>query len=1283
MPEERKNNAMTGLSLRLLGPMEVRVADTVVTGLEGTKAGALLAYLAMAGDEAVPRGRLAALFWPDLGDTAARNNLRQTLYQLRRRLAVPALGDAHVLHLGRDAVRIDSDTALQVDALALHPPPSCCGVTPRSHACRAALGAMQAAVTGYRGPFLAGFSAEALPAPVLDWLVGWREAARETAAATLDRLVACLTGAGAPERAAEPVRAYLAAEPLDERAHRLLMGILLRAERFDEAIAQYDHLAGLLRRELDVDPAAETVALCERARARREQHRLAAEDAPENTLERRPVTAVGVHFRPGGDGDPEARAAHVAAASRAVKAIAGHYGGLAVHTHGGRMMIYFGVPAAKDATTLQAVRAAWRVAGESFEGGGVRVAVDARQLITDASPELPDPCGELSDAVLDLASRAPEGGCLVTDDVRTRIEPYFDLSVVESAPDASGLHRLVRDRQLMDRVSVDRWFGRLSPLVGREEELEALRGAWSSACEGGGGSVAVEAEPGLGKTRLAGALAGEVHAGGGVVLWLRSHPETRRQPLAPVTAALRGQLAAHAEGEPEPDWREEMRAFLAESPGLYADSEAAPAGAAGVASATRRRDRLIGRFMAVIRGIAARTPVLVVLEDLHWSDATTVILIRRLRREFAQGRVMLLITARPGTVYPWRQEDPVARVELGHLSPAAGERLIESLAPPQMPGGVRRRIRQLGNGVPLFIEELVRHYVATGEDGAVPATLQDLLAARLEALGPARGLARLAATLGRVFEREVLAAVSTLDGDELDDGLLHLSECGLIEPDVDEVAGRHRFRHPLIREAVYASQPDGERRAAHAAIAEVLAERFPGVGETDPGVMAHHLAESGQAGASLPWRIDAGYRMLARAAHREAEDHFNDALAVAEALPEGEERRDRLVNILLGLGLARLAREGNGSRDVHAILQRARGLHGSGSDPRRHFLVLWAEWQTSGSQSGFSEAQYLAGEMLRLADACDDRCMRIAGYNALISGHFSLGELETALECIEHIRALYRDEDHPRLMEMLGDNPAFSGLSFGPVILWHLGEPDRGLALADEMVGLAERADHLPGQAYALTARALLAQCRDDPEAVQADAERILAIANAQEYALWQRAGWALSGWVQARTGDAAGIDLIERTAGEIRQVAYSVSTTVYRLLLDALRRCDRLERAGEVLEQALADVEYLGNVRFLPELYAQRAEIAYRRDGDRHALAEDLALSEATAETQGAIMAVLAVHVRRVELDLPVVPGTDPRAGLAAVLERVPGRGDYGLLHRAEALAQGVEPARGYGAGR
>ena len=299
-------------------------------------------------------------------------------------------------------------------------------------------------------------------------------------------------------------------------------------------------------------------------------------------------------------------------------------------------------------------------------------------------------------------------------------------------------------------------------------------------------------------------------------------------------------------------------------------------------------------------------PTVVVLEDLHWIDASTRELVRILVEQSATARMLLLLTSRPGFEAPWPSRSNVTHLTLHALTPAQVGAMVAGLAGGKaVPAEVCRHVVAKTDGVPLFAEELTKavlesellHETPASYERtdpflplAVPATLQDSLTARLDRLGPVKEIAQLGAVLGREFSYELLRAVAPMDAAFVDRALRELARAELVYPRGVAPHTTYRFKHALVQEAAYQSLLRSHRQEAHARIVHALRERFPERVEAEPEELGRHCAEAGLTAEAVRYYRLAGKRAAQRSAHAEAAGHLSRGLELLGEVPEGAER---------------------------------------------------------------------------------------------------------------------------------------------------------------------------------------------------------------------------------------------------------------------------------------------------------------------------------------------------------------------------------------------------------
>jgi predicted ATPase len=387
------------------------------------------------------------------------------------------------------------------------------------------------------------------------------------------------------------------------------------------------------------------------------------------------------------------------------------------------------------------------------------------------------------------------------------------------------------------------------PFIGRHAEIAALEAAWEAARSGNPRIVVVTGEPGVGKSRLA-QRARDMMGGGGREVRAQCSPNHTGTAFHPLVAALTETWGLRTAGG--------SQAAIARVRAEVATIAGAPAGSASLflevlglppspryddpvlAPETARR-RTMDAIIGWLGAASAQTPVLLLIEDLHWADASTLSFTAALVDELETGHLLVVVTARPPVAVPPMQTERIVPLALAPLDADETGALIDAIAGGTTLGAVARaEIIERTNGIPLFVEKLTRALVDPGAPGA---TLHDLLTARLDRLGTAKDVAQVAATLGTTFPFVVLDAVGPARGYALRAELDRLAAAELIEP---APTGGYRFRHALIRDAAYESQSVEQRCAVHGRVADALATHFPDIVAAQPEVMAYHLDEAGR-----------------------------------------------------------------------------------------------------------------------------------------------------------------------------------------------------------------------------------------------------------------------------------------------------------------------------------------------------------------------------------------------------------------------------------------------------
>ncbi|MCV2350130.1 AAA family ATPase [Paucibacter sp. Y2R2-4] len=1203
--------AKTSPQLRLLGGFELRGAQGQVLPLPYDKVRALLAMLVLQTGP-LSRELLAETLWPDSALEQARANLRRALFDLRRVLAQlwPEQPDLEPLRSDKKQLQLRDDLAWQLDcrdfALA-----QLDAATPQAEARRQAL---QQAMGLYRGPLLDGLQ---LPeAPGFEaWLQPRREALLRQAQQVLEALGQLHEDAGEVQAALACARRALAQDPWCELALRRCMR-LLAPTAAGEALALFEQFRKQLQAELQLQPQAATLALAEGLR----QTSSLAPEVPTARAERRRVVALACEWEaPADEADREAEALAAALQARLQQArqLLQARGAHVQRAEGGELLAFFGHPRAQEQAPRLALDAALELAAAQEENSrqpwALRQGLHVGWVHADPEQASPDSVGALSRLARKLALQAEAGHIGVSAELRQQSERHHRFAMPHT-PGGSAELLGARPAQTASRLDT------LKPMVGRSTELAQLQEEWARAQQGAR-TVWVQGEPGLGKTRLLLALRQQVAAQPGhsgqpapPISQLHCRPEYRHTPLQPVRATLRRRLGAALEGD---EAQAEQALGL-----LLLQAGIAPAAQAGALSLLRplllqsqadtaaseplHKRELQTLLCELFEGLAQGRPQLLLLEDLHWADPSTLELLqlhlqRHLQRPAAQRAPgLLLLSSREAP-----PEDLRASLDLClTLSPLPADdmgRLIDLLEGSPPPAAQRQQVLQRAGGVPLFAEELVRSLRLRPED-KVPATLWDLLAASLDRLPPeAKRLAQGAALLGSSCSPALLQELLQLPAGPLAQQLAQLARLDLLQAHGPQ---HWQFRHALIRDAALETLSAGERRALHRRAAQTLMGPFASLAADAPEALAQHLHAAGDPVAAHYW-LQAAERAAAQSAHQEARHGFEQGLAALQ-LPEATPallQRLRLP-LLMGLGHGLLALEGYGSpaaRQCYRQALQACDEAGASSGPGQRFQALWGLWL--GSRSGPDERPVLdlAQELLTVAADTGDAAAAVQARYALGNNQFFLGHLQASCEALAEAAAAGERlpaRQRTQLTQRFGEH---GGIAARAMLGWPLALQGRvDEALVQSQLGLqqARELGHAHTLGFALAMNAVLQRHLRRPEAAMPLSLELLALAERHGLALWQAVGALVLGWSQAAGGDPAGLLPIRQAASASAVAMPSTEATFLSFLIEALLNLGQAEEALAQVDACLPKAQERQEFYLLPELWRMRAQALAALDG-------------------------------------------------------------------------------------
>lgn len=766
-------------------------------------------------------------------------------------------------------------------------------------------------------------------------------------------------------------------------------------------------------------------------------------------------------------------------------------------------------------------------------------------------------------------------------------------------------------------------------LVGRDEELGLLMRRWEQSKAGAGQVVLISGEAGIGKSALVEGLCAHLSAEGGARITFRCSPYHRNSALYPVITHIE-QVFGFTRDDTSDMKVGKMERVLQTS--RLPMQEAMPILAALLSvsrpedqypdSLQHQRQQTQDLLVAWLQQEAEQQPALVVWEDLHWADASTLELLELFVNQAPTVNMLHVLTFRLDFVSPWAQRSHLTPIVINRLEKKQVAALIRHMAGDlQLPREVVDHIVIKADGVPLYVEELTKtvlessllqkktdRYVLTGplSSVAIPATLHDSLMARLDRVPIAREIAQLGAVLGREFTYEMLRALASVEEPMLLECLSRLVEHELLYQRGRPPRSKYIFKHALVHEAAYRSLLRRNRRLYHRAAAQLMEKQFPELVRTEPEIVAHHYSEADCPEQAITYWHQAGRRAQQRSAHAEAIAHLTKALQNLATLPETAERTIDELEMLLAIGPSLIAIKGYAAQEVEKIYLRARVLCRQMGEREQLFQTLWGLWGFYLVRANHPEALKVGQEILELAQGASDVFYRIQSHLTLGGTLFCMAEFVPASEHLEKGAALYTPHKH-RSDPSLVDLGVFCS-AWASQAVWHIGYPDRALTRSREAVVLAEELAHPFSMALALNYAAIFHQFRREPEAARQRAEAAIVICREKKFAYYL--GWAMiiRGWAIAEQDDCDkgeaviqnGLQMLQET-GARRSMPYYQS-----LLAEVYGKGGQTEKGLQILSEAFVEAENIGERWWEAELYRLKGAFLLRQPAPDAIRAED-----------------------------------------------------------------------------
>jgi predicted ATPase/class 3 adenylate cyclase len=793
---------------------------------------------------------------------------------------------------------------------------------------------------------------------------------------------------------------------------------------------------------------------------------------------------------------------------------------------------------------------------------------------------------------------------------------------------------------------------RLAPPIGRDEEIEMLLRRWQHARRGEGCAVMLIGEPGIGKSHIALALDERLQAEPHITVRQFCSAHHTNSALYPFTRQLE-RAARFERGDPPAEKFAKLEALLV---GADADRVLLPLAnllslppseryRIPELSPQKRKEMTLAAFLTQLNRLAARQPVFVIVEDVHWADPTSLELLTMTLEQLPRLRVLLLITARPEFTPPWPGHAHVTTISLTRLNRRNGAALIERVtAGKTLPEEVMDQILARTDGVPLFVEELTKTVLETGllhEQGdhyvlnrplppmAIPTSLHASLMARLDRLAPVREVAQIGAVVGREFSYELLSTVAGLPKERLEEALAQLVRSELIFCRGEIPQAVYTFKHALVRDAAYSGLLKSRRAALHATIADAFEQRFPEIVETQPETLAHHLTEAGLFQKAEAYWLRAGKKAAMRSANLEAIAHLQRGIEASGHLPDSA-RKDRLeLDFQFALGPCLIATQGPASNKTMATFARARELCERLGDPPEQLQVMF--WLTTASvmRGELPVAEETITALLQLAEARDDRPTLLNAMRGQAMIRLFMGRLTGAHEAIERAyEAFEASSEEDRLAaRVAGQDAGVADLALMSWALWLLGHADTALTRVNVAIQRADAISHPHSQAYACYYACILHALRGEFLTAQGHAERCIALSEEHGFRQWRLARAIRGICVASLEPSPSALGEIRAALDEYRSAGYQLAiTALYVLLCPPLLIGHDYEAALELIEHGLATTSRNSERILEAELYRLKARVLVVRGGP------DVE-AEAQALLEQALNTARSQHAKTLEL--------------------------------------------------
>jgi class 3 adenylate cyclase/predicted ATPase len=937
--------------------------------------------------------------------------------------------------------------------------------------------------------------------------------------------------------------------------------------------------------------------------------------------------------------DPEDLREVISTYQKSVAETVRRFGGFVAKYMGDGVLIYFGYPQAHEDDAERAVRAGLDLVA-AVSGLKTHAALQTRvgiatglvvvgELIGSGVSQEQAIVGETPNLAARLQGVAEPNSVVIAESTRRLVGNLFELEDF-GAKDLKGIAGPVRAWAALRLSSAEGRFeamhaSGLTALVGREEELELLLRRWSKAKLGEGQVVLLSGEAGIGKSRLTAALLERLAAEPHTRLRYFCSPQHTDSAFYPIIGQIE-RAAALSRDDSLQARLDKLDAMLAQSStsaqdaALLAEMLSLPNDGRYPAlelTPQQRRQRTLEALVSQIVALSRQNPFLMIFEDAHWTDPTTLELFSRIVDRIPTLRVLLIVTFRPEFEPPWIGRPYVTPLTINRLAERDVGALIDGVIGNKLlPANIRQDIIERTDGIPLFVEEMTRavleakdeeaakHTVAAVPSPAlaVPASLYASLMARLDRLGPAKEVAQIGAAIGREFSYPLLAAVANKPQGELDTALRRLIQSALLFQQGMPPDANYLFKHALVQDAAYGTLLRQHRRALHARIAETLESGFADIAENQPEILARHCTEAGLTEKAASLWGKAGQRSMARSAVVEAAAQLYRALDQLASLPGTPARRREQIELQVAIITPLLHVKGYAAPETKAAVEQARllidqaeALGEPPEDPLLLFSVLFGSWLAALNAFDGDAVGKLATQFLSLAEKQGATIPLVVGHRLMGISLAWTGDIAEGRVHYDQGVVLYDPAVHRPLATRFGQDAGVSLLCHRSMALWLLGYPDATLADAKQAVQEARDIGQAPTLMFALFFTSLIEIFCGNYATATKEHDELIALADERGSLYWKALCTPMQGHLFALTGKAS--EAVQRITSGIAALRSAGTAFWMPLHLSYLGRAHAdlglFDDAWRSIAEAIDTIESTKETWFEPETNRIAGEIA------------------------------------------------------------------------------------------